>query len=716
MFSRSDTDHLPSFIRTETSKSATSERDSFYQTLLRHHEKNLCMDYTKTKDGDIQGKDEENNKGDVRCCERKCGRSGRRNNKSHQPFTSSSELATSTGSSMNRSSIHSRNKLPPSLYPTIIEDITENKSLGVAYDRQRHDLQQQCRSENLDKINSSKVEPDPTEALSSSQPVRDVNGMSTGSADSTNCATVLPRMSSFYQEALHAAQVIEDGQDELLLERLNQCGPISPEYSSSEAQDDEDFANIRTPVGTANSFDANDSVKAAYNPISPFYRAALENAGFAEEEELYLMQQHQQKRSEEEQRAGKIDERNAIDKTDSTTTSTPSSFYQSALKEAMMIQQEEGVDDEFKQDEEGPFLIPTVYDGTSSIHQRSGANGLHKPKFQSGYTIDETGTFDRRTGDKDGEKRSLTCSISSLPSSSCSNSPSAMEMQPVLARAKLVESNSSHLKRSHIDSSILSSAVLPVGVNSISSNQCSSSCIDDSCELSVTRSLIMPHLKNSVLPKNSVVNATKMVEKNMLNGLRGIQYSRNTTHDSQDDDEELRLAVDQSQFSLSSNSSLQPKGAFSYALSTGGTRSESEEKVEEERYSDQIFQSSSPTENNNEFLISQFKAMEECHKNNSRNDRDLVTFRPSSPDRLISAKNRFLCSRTTATSTPPSSGEARQTRGRSRLEIRGATETRKAISNGSSHVVKCKGCRGRLQAPVYYSLVFCPKCQTVSPA
>lgn len=49
------------------------------------------------------------------------------------------------------------------------------------------------------------------------------------------------------------------------------------------------------------------------------------------------------------------------------------------------------------------------------------------------------------------------------------------------------------------------------------------------------------------------------------------------------------------------------------------------------------------------------------------------------------------------------------------LLLRGHYETREAIANGKAHVVQCRGCLGRLHAPMSYSLVFCPKCKTVSP-
>ena len=46
---------------------------------------------------------------------------------------------------------------------------------------------------------------------------------------------------------------------------------------------------------------------------------------------------------------------------------------------------------------------------------------------------------------------------------------------------------------------------------------------------------------------------------------------------------------------------------------------------------------------------------------------------------------------------------------------RGNAETREAIATGRAHVIVCQGCRNRLHAPKNYSLVFCPKCKTISP-
>jgi len=56
-------------------------------------------------------------------------------------------------------------------------------------------------------------------------------------------------------------------------------------------------------------------------------------------------------------------------------------------------------------------------------------------------------------------------------------------------------------------------------------------------------------------------------------------------------------------------------------------------------------------------------------------------------------------------------------RSRANIDLlrRGNDETRTAIEFGRSHVVICQGCRKRLHAPKYYSLVFCPNCDTISP-
>jgi hypothetical protein len=98
-----------------------------------------------------------------------------------------------------------------------------------------------------------------------------------------------------------------------------------------------------------------------------------------------------------------------------------------------------------------------------------------------------------------------------------------------------------------------------------------------------------------------------------------------------------------------------------------------------------------------DFLLSQQKAMEEWSGN-----QDLVaTTRGGGapgPERQSSVSSIDSVGR------------------RKELLERGTQETQQAISSGQSRIVTCRGCAGRLQAPVSYSLVFCPKCQTISPA
>ena len=53
---------------------------------------------------------------------------------------------------------------------------------------------------------------------------------------------------------------------------------------------------------------------------------------------------------------------------------------------------------------------------------------------------------------------------------------------------------------------------------------------------------------------------------------------------------------------------------------------------------------------------------------------------------------------------------------RQQLLERGTSETKSTIESRQAHVVTCLGCGGRLQAPMSYSLVYCPRCHTISPA
>ena len=105
-----------------------------------------------------------------------------------------------------------------------------------------------------------------------------------------------------------------------------------------------------------------------------------------------------------------------------------------------------------------------------------------------------------------------------------------------------------------------------------------------------------------------------------------------------------------------------------------------------------------------DFLLSQQIAMEEWSKTKknglSNGGRDAASWNQSAP---IPPPNRRQTSQDSATR-------------RRELVERGTAETQQAIASGLAHIVTCRGCQGRLQAPVSYSLVFCPKCQTISPA
>jgi hypothetical protein len=94
-----------------------------------------------------------------------------------------------------------------------------------------------------------------------------------------------------------------------------------------------------------------------------------------------------------------------------------------------------------------------------------------------------------------------------------------------------------------------------------------------------------------------------------------------------------------------------------------------------------------------DFLLSQQKAMEEWSKSTDDDDS-----KQSPRGRKNSVASQDSTER------------------RRELVQRGTAETQEAITSGQAHIVTCRGCQGRLQAPVSYSLVFCPKCQTISPA
>ena len=438
-------------------------------------------------------------------------------------------------------------------------------------------------------------------------------------------------------------------------------GSSAPSLYPRIVDDDEDAINISTPTRAVS--ENNEKVSALSAPISPFYRAALEDAAHAEEEELLMLKQHE--RNHSGQRALASTGAGATGREANFATNTPSSFYRSALEAVINSEQE--------------------------------------------------------LEDKIGGRQSTTCSFSSSSISSGMNTPATTSVASptVLSRSTTNESNLSQVQRRLSEISFSSSSVLPIETESIAPNLRSRSFVDDSCAFSVTRSSAMPHVTSTVLPHT--VNEANTVSARRKAGLftgtktfcdsPEMHCSKAISDESEDDedDEDLRMAIYLSRVESSAASSLPSERTLSASISTKGSRIELEEENKKDQRSDQNLASSSFTENDNEFLISQLRAMEECRRNNrtktSRsNQSHTVTDSSSCQDHSGSA------------SSSSSSGGRGQRRRRSMLETRGATETRQAISNGNSHVVKCKGCQGRLKAPLHYSLVFCPKCQTVSPA
>jgi hypothetical protein len=82
---------------------------------------------------------------------------------------------------------------------------------------------------------------------------------------------------------------------------------------------------------------------------------------------------------------------------------------------------------------------------------------------------------------------------------------------------------------------------------------------------------------------------------------------------------------------------------------------------------------------------------------------------------LFSARKGSASSTASSPERPNNPPPLDHDRSKAALLQRGTAETHRAISTGQVQVVTCRGCNGRLQAPLSYSLVFCPKCQTVSP-
>jgi hypothetical protein len=422
-------------------------------------------------------------------------------------------------------------------------------------------------------------------------------------------------------------------------------------------------------------------------PICPFDRSALDDATLVEER-LSILQKQQHERKQQYKRASNIFHANGVDGVVNRSIYMPSSFYRSALNEAMISEQELGVQGETEDNKDHAVVPATESDNVSSIQQRPNAILVLESQFQSNLAIEPTAN--RRDEDENGAWRSAMSPFSSSTPSSYLVAPSLppMTSSTVFDRA----------------TKTASSDVVANEMELITPDRCSQSFVDDSC--SVTRSLAMSHVTSQVLPATQYGAEVRARRSNacVFAGKDVLHCSKTQDIVDEENEEDLRFAIYLSRVESSTASSLNSERTLCDSLSTGESRSTPDEESKSDHFNDRIFTSRGSIKDDSEFMISQFKAMEEYQRNNK-------TY--CSPTKPTSDENNFRSSKDIATISTPS---PRQRRRRTRLETRGALETRQAISSGSSHVVKCKGCNGRLQAPLYYSLVFCPKCETVSPA
>ncbi len=389
--------------------------------------------------------------------------------------------------------------------------------------------------------------------------------------------------------------------------------------------------------------------------ISPFYREALEHAALVEEEELLLLEQHRENSSDPETVTSTG---GAADNKCRNTFQKQSSFYRSALEDAIGLEEDYEVGDE----------------SASKEHQGNNDDPM--------------------------QRQSTTCSFSSSSSASCVDTLTSTSVESaVLSPGTAQCSDLFQAERYVSNLSISSVSERHVQAETIAPNPCPRSLVDDGSGFSVTRSSAMPYMSDSGL----LTTANEAGSHAPRNGKKGVSVEKNDLLDFQinpsdceddEDDEDLQMAIYLSRVESSAASSLNFEETRSQSLSTKGSRSVPDGECKNEGSCSNRSQASyNQSKSDQEFLASQFRAMEECQRNNTSTS-----------------------SSSTTNATATSSRKQKTQRRRSQLETRGATETRQAISNGDSHVVKCNGCNRRLQAPLHYSLVFCPKCQTVSPA
>jgi len=557
---------------------APGNNDSFYGSLLRHHRSMLFKDDITSNGTANEGK----------TCEGEITSDGYNHSQNN-----TASFSKTPGRCLRGNSVGSRGSSTPSLYPRIDDDSFDGDSINNDEIDNDH-LWTDRKSKGLEPALSCKFN----------------DGCASGE-DHTETTPVLSRASSFYRAALEEAAV------------LGKCDHGTPlqvnnENDSSRTSEDIGAGNISTPSRAASSYgisEQNEIVSALSSPISPFYRAALEDAEISE------------------------------------------------------------------------------------------------------YTYE----------DKVGERQSASCSFSTSSISSNTNTvvASSVASPPNLSRATTIESNVSEVQRRLSDVSFSPSSVLQIEREPIAPDRRSQSFVDDSCAFSVTRSSAMPYMTHSISLRSSN-EARTLAARNKT----GLHMGKNAPFDSLDlrcsqalfnesegdeDDENLRMAIYLSRVESSAASSFNSDRTSSTSFSTKDSRVVADEEKKNKHQNVQNLASDDLIKDNNEFLMSQLREMEECQRNNSTKsstsirDHSVTSFSSESSN---SGHNHFQ----SGSLPSPSGGRGRTGRPRSMLEKRGATETRQAISNGDSHVVKCKGCNGRLQAPLHYSLVFCPKCQTVSPA
>ncbi|VEU35618.1 unnamed protein product [Pseudo-nitzschia multistriata] len=412
--------------------------------------------------------------------------------------------------------------------------------------------------------------------------------------------TVASELSAFYQAALEEATLTEEEEEELL-KRQRELVVEQPEFLNQiETAAKEDCCTLGESTAASSK----------NNPISQFYRAALEDSALDEAEVLSLQGQNRGKDHGQEDESDLAPAGNSSTQTEDTVSDdSPGSFYQSALEEAACAERELGL----------------------------GSWGL--PQDESEDCIFATET--RRPS-----SHVLDRSFTSFGGQSLDNS---------LSRSALPANRTLGVRSARGETEGLTKR---------------------------TDAPLSPRKEPDSTPvaKHSEVTYEYLDDEN---------------------DRDLRLAIQLSKLESSSKTTKAPSNLDEKWSCTA---------VEESQ--------AAPFDTDDaggidESVRSQQKAMEEYEQSSTSLD-GCPYQKPGTP-RSFSAS--ALPREDHSASSPSLSGvRKRQPRRPSLLETRGTTETRHAISNSSSRIVRCKGCQRRLQAPVHYALVFCPKCRTISPA